>query len=189
METTQRTEEDVCCALYECDNDLDRAVIFLFESLPVVSFHLVLFDCRGNLIQVDSINVVFVSNRAHSRLRLKRRRIGWLALTMQRLEMVNGMRTTMPAVRITMRTTTVTFAKSLAIVAAAHVADAAIPIAVAGEAENLGRMNATPVTIGPVINGRVQMPAHVAIHQVHSVAAAAAVAEAVAMAGNERFDG
>lgn len=37
METTQRTEEDVCCALYECDNDLDRAVIFLFESLPVVS--------------------------------------------------------------------------------------------------------------------------------------------------------
>lgn len=37
METTQRTEEEVCCALYECDNDLDRAVIFLFETLPVVS--------------------------------------------------------------------------------------------------------------------------------------------------------
>lgn len=37
METTQRSEEEVCCALYECDNDLDRAVIFLFETLPVVS--------------------------------------------------------------------------------------------------------------------------------------------------------
>ncbi|XP_055317278.1 protein lingerer [Sitodiplosis mosellana] len=38
METTQRTEEEVCCALYECDNDLDRAVIFLFETLPVGAF-------------------------------------------------------------------------------------------------------------------------------------------------------
>lgn len=37
METTQRTEEEVCCALYECDNDLDRAATFLFETLPVVS--------------------------------------------------------------------------------------------------------------------------------------------------------
>lgn len=40
METTQRTEEEVCCALYECDNDLDRAVIFLLETLPVVSIPL-----------------------------------------------------------------------------------------------------------------------------------------------------
>lgn len=38
METTQRSEEEVCCALYECDNDLDRAVIFLFETLPVGAF-------------------------------------------------------------------------------------------------------------------------------------------------------
>lgn len=37
MEMTQRTEEEVCCALYECDNDLDRAVIFLLEQLPIVS--------------------------------------------------------------------------------------------------------------------------------------------------------
>lgn len=37
MEMTQRSEEDVCCALSECDNDLDRAVIFLLETLPVVS--------------------------------------------------------------------------------------------------------------------------------------------------------
>lgn len=45
METTQRTEEEVCCALYECDNDLDRAVIFLLETLPVVSifFHCIAF--------------------------------------------------------------------------------------------------------------------------------------------------
>lgn len=40
MDMTQRSEEDVCCALYECDNDLDRAVIFLFEQLPVVSISL-----------------------------------------------------------------------------------------------------------------------------------------------------
>lgn len=38
METTHRSEEDVCCALYECDNDLDRAVIFLLETLPVGAF-------------------------------------------------------------------------------------------------------------------------------------------------------
>lgn len=37
MEMTQRSEEEVCCALSECDNDLDRAVIFLLETLPVVS--------------------------------------------------------------------------------------------------------------------------------------------------------
>lgn len=38
METTQRSEEEVCCALYECDNDLDRAVIFLLETLPIGAF-------------------------------------------------------------------------------------------------------------------------------------------------------
>ncbi|XP_065075601.1 protein lingerer isoform X4 [Ochlerotatus camptorhynchus] len=38
METTQRSEEEVCCALQECDNDLDRAVIFLLETLPVGAF-------------------------------------------------------------------------------------------------------------------------------------------------------
>lgn len=37
MEMTQRTEEEVCCALYECDNDMERAVEFLLETLPVVS--------------------------------------------------------------------------------------------------------------------------------------------------------
>lgn len=35
---TERSEEDVCCALYECDNDMDRAVIFLLEQLPVGAF-------------------------------------------------------------------------------------------------------------------------------------------------------
>lgn len=101
---------------------------------------------------------------------------------MQQPEMVNGMRTTMPAVRIIMRTITVTFAKNLAIVAAMHVVDAAIPIAVAGEAENLEKMNAMPVKIELVKNGRVQILVHVVVHQVHSVAVAAVV-EAVAMAG------
>uniref|UniRef100_A0A8W7PXA7 Protein lingerer n=1 Tax=Anopheles coluzzii TaxID=1518534 RepID=A0A8W7PXA7_ANOCL len=37
METTQRSEEEVCCALQECDSDLDRAVIFLLETLPVLN--------------------------------------------------------------------------------------------------------------------------------------------------------
>lgn len=38
MEMTQRSEEEVCCALYECDNEMDRAVEFLLETLPVVCF-------------------------------------------------------------------------------------------------------------------------------------------------------
>lgn len=38
MEMTHRSEEDVCCALSECDNDLNRAGLFLLETLPVVSF-------------------------------------------------------------------------------------------------------------------------------------------------------
>ncbi|XP_055387116.1 protein lingerer isoform X2 [Condylostylus longicornis] len=38
IEMTQRSEEDVCCALYECDNNLERAVVFLLETLPVNAF-------------------------------------------------------------------------------------------------------------------------------------------------------
>lgn len=40
IEMTQRSEEEVCCALNECDNDLERAVVFLLETLPVVSIPL-----------------------------------------------------------------------------------------------------------------------------------------------------
>lgn len=36
IEMTQRSEEEVCCALYECDNDLESAVVYLLETLPVV---------------------------------------------------------------------------------------------------------------------------------------------------------
>lgn len=36
IEMTQRSEEEVCCALNECDNNLERAVVFLLETLPVV---------------------------------------------------------------------------------------------------------------------------------------------------------
>lgn len=32
METTFRSEEEVCSALHDCDNDVDRAVNLLFES-------------------------------------------------------------------------------------------------------------------------------------------------------------
>lgn len=35
METTQRSEADACLALYECDNDVERAVIYLLEQLEV----------------------------------------------------------------------------------------------------------------------------------------------------------
>lgn len=38
METTQRSEEDVCYALYECDNDVEKAVIYLLETLEVGAF-------------------------------------------------------------------------------------------------------------------------------------------------------
>lgn len=35
MEMTERSEEDACLALYECDNDVEQAVIFLLEHLEV----------------------------------------------------------------------------------------------------------------------------------------------------------
>ncbi|XP_075170073.1 ubiquitin-associated protein-like lingerer isoform X3 [Haematobia irritans] len=38
IEMTQRSEEEVCCALYECDNNLENAVLFLLETLPVGAF-------------------------------------------------------------------------------------------------------------------------------------------------------
>lgn len=38
IEMTQRSEEEVCCALYECDNNLERAAVFLLETLPVGAF-------------------------------------------------------------------------------------------------------------------------------------------------------
>lgn len=45
MEMTLRTEEDVCFALNECDYDMESAVEFLLESLPVVSICFVIIDC------------------------------------------------------------------------------------------------------------------------------------------------
>lgn len=38
MEMSQRSEEDVCYALYECDNDVHKAVIYLLETLEVDAF-------------------------------------------------------------------------------------------------------------------------------------------------------
>uniref|UniRef100_A0A1A9W363 UBA domain-containing protein n=1 Tax=Glossina brevipalpis TaxID=37001 RepID=A0A1A9W363_9MUSC len=38
IEMTQRSEEEVCCALNECDNNLERAVVYLLETLPVGAF-------------------------------------------------------------------------------------------------------------------------------------------------------
>lgn len=35
MEMTERSEEDACYALYECDNDVERAVVYLLENLEV----------------------------------------------------------------------------------------------------------------------------------------------------------
>lgn len=187
METTQRTEEDVCCALYECDNDLDRAVIFLFESLPVVSRSdspLFFFVFKQTKFESNDCKIFeYVMDRAHSKLHLKRRKIDWLEPMMQRPLMVNGSRAIMRAVRIITRTTTVTFVRNLATVAVMLASDVAIPIVVDGEAENLGKMTATSEKIGLVKSGRAQIPVHVVIHQVHSVAVAAAVAVgAVAMA-------
>lgn len=38
MEMTERSEEDACYALYECDNDVERAVVYLLENLEVGAF-------------------------------------------------------------------------------------------------------------------------------------------------------
>lgn len=35
MEMTERSEVDACLALYECDNDVEQAVIYLLENLEV----------------------------------------------------------------------------------------------------------------------------------------------------------
>lgn len=35
MELTERSEEDACLALYECDNDVERAAVYLLENLEV----------------------------------------------------------------------------------------------------------------------------------------------------------
>lgn len=35
MEMTERSEEDACYALFECDNDIEQAVIYLLENLEV----------------------------------------------------------------------------------------------------------------------------------------------------------
>lgn len=102
---------------------------------------------------------------------------------MQRPLMVNGSRTVMLAVRTITGTTTVTFARNLAIVAVMLASDVAIPIAVDGEAENLGKMIAMLAKIELVKSGKDQILVHVVIHQVHSVAVvAAAVVGAAAMA-------
>ena len=37
-EMTQRSEEDVCLALYECDNDVSKSITFLFEHLEENAF-------------------------------------------------------------------------------------------------------------------------------------------------------
>ena len=55
IEMTQRSEEDVCCALYECDNNMDQAVVFLLETLPVVSVKHV------NLQNLSDLNIFIVS--------------------------------------------------------------------------------------------------------------------------------
>lgn len=52
MEMTQRTEEEVCCALYECDNDMERAVEFLLETLPVVSILAIRFGFSLSLLKM-----------------------------------------------------------------------------------------------------------------------------------------
>jgi hypothetical protein len=35
MELSERSEEDACLALYECDNDVERAVVYLLENLEI----------------------------------------------------------------------------------------------------------------------------------------------------------
>lgn len=37
MDMTRRSEEEVCLALYECDNDAERAINMLYENMTEVS--------------------------------------------------------------------------------------------------------------------------------------------------------
>lgn len=40
MEMTRRSEEEVCLALHECDNDTERAINMLFENMIEVVLHI-----------------------------------------------------------------------------------------------------------------------------------------------------
>lgn len=117
MEMTQRTEEEVCCALYECDNDLERAVEFLLETLPVVSnsFFVDLFLRAKSKPFIKVSNLLTYERRLfclffHSEIRVrlrhhpKRKRIVWPVPVMPLQLTANGTRTIMPVATVAQTT-------------------------------------------------------------------------------------
>jgi hypothetical protein len=46
MDATRKTEDEVCTALHDCDNDLDRAVNMLLEGMGQVCSHTVMLVVR-----------------------------------------------------------------------------------------------------------------------------------------------
>jgi hypothetical protein len=57
MDATRKSEDEVCTALYDCDNDLDRAVNMLLEGEGQVSSLSKYFLLRLNrMIDFGAIN-------------------------------------------------------------------------------------------------------------------------------------
>jgi hypothetical protein len=46
MDATRKTEDEVCTALHDCDNDLDRAVNMLLEGMGQVCTQAVNICCK-----------------------------------------------------------------------------------------------------------------------------------------------
>lgn len=88
MDMTRRSEEEVCLALHECDNDTECAINMLFEDMVEVNYF-VLF-----VVSAYSVNV-FVF-RVNGKRQVKRKKIGRLLLVKRkqrkRLLSTNGMR-------------------------------------------------------------------------------------------------
>jgi NACalpha-BTF3-like transcription factor len=55
MEMTARSEEDSCLALYECDNDLERAIVYLLENLEVGALNTITKKKKTKIIPVPDV--------------------------------------------------------------------------------------------------------------------------------------
>jgi hypothetical protein len=58
MDATRKTEDEVCTALHDCDNDLDRAVNMLLEGMGQVCTRAVNTCCKVDSSEQVSVAVV-----------------------------------------------------------------------------------------------------------------------------------
>lgn len=69
MEMTQRSEEDTCLALYECDNDVERAVTYLLDNLEVGALITTTKKKKNKTSAAEGDNEEFESNNQRDGVR------------------------------------------------------------------------------------------------------------------------